>query len=455
VTRYIRSLQVRLTLELATLFLLASCLAVGGLIYSASVTADSLGDRELGLRADDLASHVAPDAVGSPELRLSPELKQAYETAAQQSLFAIRDKDGRLVAASSPEAGALAARLPPPDSEANFFKLDRFGPSARDYSALSIQLDSAAGPISVLVGETAGSNQLVHSILREFVFDLAWYVPPFVALALLLASYRVRNSLRPLRSASARASAVGPESIAIRLPETDVPTEALPLVIAVNRALDRLEQGFALQRQFTANAAHELRTPLTIITARLDTLEGNGQITALREEVARMNRLVEQLLCVARLDSLALDVSSKVDLHRVAEEVVGSMAHLALASGRTIALTGVEHEVAITGNADAIGDAMRNLIENAFIHTPPGTEVIVEVSEGGVVSVADSGPGIPIEDRYRVFDRFWRGQRSRNTGAGLGLSIVMEILRAHGASIAVTDQVPRGARFSLRFRTAS
>ena len=298
-------------------------------------------------------------------------------------MFAIRNKDGRLVAASSPEAGALAARLPPPDSEPNFFKLDRFGSSAHDYSALSIQLDSAAGPVSVLVGETADSNQLAHSILREFVFDLAWYVPPFVALALLLARYRVRSSLRPLRSASERASAIGPESIAIRLPETDVPTEALPLVIAVNRALDRLAQGFALQRQFTANAAHELRTPLTIITARLDTLEGNGQITALREEVARMNRLVEQLLCVARLDSLALDVSSKVDLHRVAEEVVGSMAHLALATGRTIALTGVEHEVAITGNAGAIGDALRNLIENALVHTPPGTEVIVEVGNDG------------------------------------------------------------------------
>ena len=449
-----RSLQLRLTLELAALFFIASCLAIGGLIYSASLTAGSLAERDLGLRAEDLARHVVLDRNGSPRLDLPPMLRQAYDAASGQSLFAIRDKNGRLVAASTPAAGDAAMRGPAARSEPEYFQLNDFGPSRRNYSGISIRLDSAAGPLAVLVAQTAGGDQLVHSILREFVFDIAWYVPPFVALALLLAAYRVRKSLDPLRAASARASAIGPEAIAIRLSEADVPVEALPLVTAVNRALDRLERGFALQRRFTANAAHELRTPLTIITARLDTLAGNGQLGALREEVARMNRLVEQLMCVARLDSVALDVSSRVDLRKVAEEAVGAMAHLALASERSIALTGAEHEVVIAGNAAAISDALRNLVENALAHAPPGTGVTVEVGSAGTLSVTDCGPGIPPEDRPHIFDRFWRGRGSHAGGAGLGLAIVQEIARAHGASIIVNDNAPCGARFNLQFRTA-
>ena len=97
---------------------------------------------------------------------------------------------------------------------------------------------------------------------------------------------------------------------------------------------------------------------------------------------------------------------------------------------------------------------MRNLIENAFAHTPPGTEVIVEVDPTGSISVQDSGPGVPTEDRQRIFERFWRGKGVRTDGAGLGLAIVMEIVRAHGASVTVSNRMPRGARFDLRFRAA-
>ena len=99
-SRRIKSLQLRLTLELAALFFVASCFAVGGLIYSASLTAGSLVDRELGLRAEDLARYVSLDESRKPRLQLPPSLKQAYSAAAQQSLFAIRDKDGHLIEAS-------------------------------------------------------------------------------------------------------------------------------------------------------------------------------------------------------------------------------------------------------------------------------------------------------------------------------------------------------------------
>lgn len=447
----LRSLQARLALRLAVLYVAATTIAVAALIYQAYETADTLNDRELSLRAADLSQHVAVDTSGTVRLELPPELSARYQAAGNADIFAIRTGRDAVLMASPPNFGKTAAKWPMGTDEPSYFHLKDFGSEGHEYYGLTLVLNSGAGPVSISVARAADADVLVESLLREFVLDLGWIIPLLVIATLTVGVLAIRSAFRPVAEVSQKAAAIGPGTTSIRLPEANLPSEITPLVAAVNHALDRLEHGFDTQRRFTANAAHELRTPLAIVTAALDVIEDSDQIAKIKADVARMNRIVDQLLRVARLDAVALDVSDAVDLNDVASEIVAAMAPWALARKRCIALHANAEPVMVTGNRYAIGDAIRNLVENAVAHAPPATEVTVSTSVDGSVSVADCGPGIAAECRKHVFERFWRGSGKGGSGAGLGLAIVMEIMKAHQGSVSIHDNPGGGAVFTLRF----
>src|SRR5215813_8671771 len=447
------SLQLRLVVRLAILYVAAAAIAVGVLVYQAYDTAGSLNDRELGLRAEDLARAMVADGAGQPRLELPSKLAAAYAAAPEDDLFAIRDTNGRVIAASPDEFGERVSNWPPAADEPSYFRLSGAGPEdfgSETYYGLSVAVQTAAGPMWISVARTEGSDALIRSILREFVVNAIWVSPLLMLATLAIGIFAIRNGLKPVREVSQMAASIGPDATSVRLPERNLPTEIMPLVASINHALDRLEKGFAVQREFTANAAHELRTPLTIITSALETMDGNSELEKLRTDVARMNRLVEQLLRVARLDAIALEFGT-VDLNKVASSVVGAMAPWAIAQGKTIAFAGTEWPVNVKANAHALEDALRNLIENAVAHAPAGTEVTVTVDRAGRIEVADRVRGVPPKDRENIFKRFWRGAGERKEGAGLGLAIVSEIMRAHRGSVSVADNLGGGAVFTLSF----
>ena len=230
-----------------------------------------------------------------------------------------------------------------------------------------------------------------------------------------------------MREASTTAAAIGPTSTEVRLPEAAMPTEIVPLVRAVNQALDRLEKGFRAQREFTADMAHELRTPLTVIRARVDSLEPGPLRDELRTDLENMTRIVNQVLDIAELESFIVAGDARADLQAVCAEAVAFMAPLAVGQSKTIALGGAEQPVWVHGHAEALFRAVRNLIENAIRHAPTGGSIEVEVSADGTVRVLDDGPGVPEAERESIFRRFWRRDRTRPESRGLGLAIVARV----------------------------
>ena len=295
------------------------------------------------------------------------------------------------------------------------------------------------------------------SLLREPYQDVLVLVP-FIVAALALIWLVSAWSLRPLARASHEAALAGPRNTSARIGLRGLPSEVRPLVSAVNGALDRLADAYAAERRFTADAAHELRTPLAVLNLRLQRAKAEGatEWTAINCELMQMNRLVEQLLDLARKEhaghaSAAADLSL-VNLSRIAREAAASVIPLTEATSRGLEVD-LPNSLLVRGRVDDLRDMIRNLLDNALAHGG-GTirlfgSVVAESGEKRIMlEVADDGPGIPADMRGLVFDRFYKGGQT-TTGSGLGLAIVREVVRNHGGSIEILPGVGCRAQVML------
>jgi signal transduction histidine kinase len=439
------SLQARLAWRLAAVMAIAVVLAGAAVGWRAIATVNALEDEALQAQTRDIRRHLVIAADGTARLTLPPELDAAYRYSRDGDLYVVIDPAGHIAAASSADAPALIEPLLSGDQPLGFFR----SAPGRGFSGLV----SEVGPFRIVVAQGGHHRDvLVDSLLQEFLVAGLWLIAPIGVAAVFVGVMTIRRGLHPLRSASVAAGEIGPDRPNRRLPSNGLPREVRPLVMAVNSALDRLAKGLEVQRCFAADAAHELRTPLAVLTARLDTLTGDEAL-ALRRDVDRMNRLVDQLLKMARLDGLPLDVTQPVDLHDVAVEAISLLAPLAIRRGRELVLVRRQERSLVQGNRQALVVALVNLVENALAHAPSGTAVEVEISTGATIKVLDRGPGVPESEREAIFQRFHRGRGESSPGAGLGLAIVAEIAAAHRGSVTAAGRPDGGAMFCLRLGT--
>jgi signal transduction histidine kinase len=402
-------------------------------------------------QAASVARHLVPRADGSLSLELPPDLQGLYSQPYGRYSYAVVDDRGNTLFSSLTDRAAIFPA--DPRADAVQFLDTRKGDAA--ISGASIRRVVGTRTVWIQAAEDmANRDVLIDDIVADFFKNVGWITLPILLVLLITDIAIFSRALLPLRQASEIAQQIGPARTDVRLPVDEIPREVRPLVSAVNQALDRLDQGFRIQREFTADAAHELRTPLSILRTRVDTLEDQRIARALHQDIEAMSRIVGQLLDIAELDAFTIDPLELADLRGVCVEVAEFIAPLALGEGREIALLGVSTPVWVKGNAEMIKGAIRNLAENAIKHAPPDSVVEFIVEENGTAMVLDRGPGISDEERELIFRRFWRRDRNRPGSTGLGLSIVQRIVELHGATITVENRPSGGARFSVHFLAA-
>lgn len=458
------TIRARLTLGYAALLMLTLA-ALGGGVYvamsraleqEAAAGAASLAAQVERLLAGSLAEQSQGEFHGISFDFEDPSLVQVMSGGG--FYLEIYDTSG-MVVSRSPALGTRHLLDVPPAGRASPFvrRIPGIGPVMLVVRQVAVR-QRVAG--TIVAGRSLTAAYAALGRLRGVLFAASLVA---VVAALVGGWIFATSALRPVDHLTRMARAIGGGALDRRLHLTGPDDELHRLAAAFDEMLDRLQAAFERERRFTADVAHELRTPLTALQGEIDVAlrrprepaDYRQTLLVLREEAARLTRLVNDMLLLARAEAgIEALRRAPVRIDLVARRIVEQFGPTASAQGVTLEAQGAA-EVSATGDADLIFQALFNLIDNALRHTPTGGVVALrwEGDSGGVrIDVLDTGEGIAPEHLPHLFERFYRadGHRSRaRGGAGLGLAIVRWIVEAHGGGITVTSEPNRGSRFSL------
>jgi heavy metal sensor kinase len=308
----------------------------------------------------------------------------------------------------------------------------------------------------------ARSEERLHAELRELLVGMVVAFPLAVGLSALAGAQMARRALRPVERMAERAKRITADRLHDRLPIENSQDEIGTLATVFNDTLGRLEHSFDQLRRFTADASHELRTPLTAIRSVGEVgLSKGGDakgyrdiIGSMLEEAERLTRLVDSLLMLSRADAGETPLQCEtVDLSELTRQAVSDLNVLAEERQQSLRL---DTNGAVVASVDSLvlTQAVVNLLHNAIKYSPKGAEIVVGVSGNPQphVDIVDRGPGIAGEHRDRIFDRFYRIDRSRTRGAGgagLGLSIARWAVEANRGRLTLHDTGPTGSTFRI------
>jgi two-component system sensor histidine kinase TctE len=420
-------------------------LAGGALIYAlAWIPAQHAFDQNLSDAAAGLGARLLLRQ-GGLQLDLPPRAEQVLRSDGDDEVFfAVRSPQGRLIAGDADLPAAPGPRAAAWDGSMR-------GEAVR--VAALVDASQATVTVAKTVRKRSQARQAIVRalVLLETLFALA---------AVGLIWFSVSSGLRPLNRVRAVLAARGADDLS-PLPPAGVPYELEPVAQALNGLLDRIDGGARAQQDFLANVAHQLRTPLAGLHAQLDVLaqrhrdpETTHALAMMRASAERMIRQTNQLLALARAEPshFAKTRLEPLPLDRLLADTVQ---HFVDQAARKQIDLGFELEPAVV-NADPflLRDLVDNLIDNAIRYTPENGAVTVacrQTPAGALLTVEDSGPGIPPGRREAVFSRFVRLD-DKTTGSGLGLAIVRDIAHAHGATVSIDSPASgQGALFSVQF----